>query len=78
VALAAVAPTPLPVPAVASILDGQPVDDATIAQAAMAAQEAARPITDMRGTAEYRRQIVGVLVGRALEKACARARQEAW
>jgi xanthine dehydrogenase FAD-binding subunit len=77
VALAAVAPTPLVVSEVGSILAGQPVDESTIAEVAVAAQQAARPITDMRGTAEYRRQLVGVLVRRAVEIACERARQEA-
>ncbi len=76
VALAAVAPTPLAVPEAESILAGQPIDDTTIAKVSAAAQQAARPITDMRGTAEYRRQLVGVLVRRALEIAVARARQE--
>jgi xanthine dehydrogenase FAD-binding subunit len=77
VALAAVAPTPLVVPEVGDILAGQPVDESTIGKVAVAAQQAARPITDMRGTAEYRRELVGVLVRRAVEIACERARQEA-
>jgi xanthine dehydrogenase FAD-binding subunit len=77
VALAAVAPTPLAVPAVESVLAKQPVNDGTLVAAAVIAQEAARPITDMRGTVEYRRQIVGVLVRRALEVAVERARQGA-
>jgi xanthine dehydrogenase FAD-binding subunit len=77
VALAAVAPTPLAVPEVERILTGQPVNDVTFVAAAVVAQEAARPITDMRGTAEYRRQIVGVLVRRALELAVERARRRA-
>ena len=77
VALAAVAPTPLPVPEVESCLAGQQVSDGTFARAAVVAQGAARPITDMRGTAEYRRQIVGVLVRRALEMAVERARRGA-
>ena len=77
VALAAVAPTPLAVPGVESILAGQPARHDTFAKAAAMAQEAAQPITDMRGTAEYRRQIVGVLVRRALEMAVERARKGA-
>ena len=77
VALAAVAPTPLSVPGIESVLAGQPANDGTFVAAAVMAQEAARPITDMRGTAEYRLQIVGVLVRRALEIAVERARQGA-
>jgi carbon-monoxide dehydrogenase medium subunit len=64
------------VPEAAAILAGQPVGEAAAASLAAAAQQAARPITDMRGTAEFRRQLVGVLVRRALELACMRARQE--
>ncbi len=77
VALAAVAPTPLVVPRIEAALAEQPVNEGTFTAAAVIAQEEARPITDMRGTAEYRRQIVGVLVRRALELAVERARQGA-
>ena len=73
VALAAVAPTPLLVPGAGDALRGQPVARAAIAAAAAAAKAAARPISDMRGTAEYRGNLCAVLTRRALEKAVERA-----
>lgn len=74
IALGAVAPTPLFAEDASALLVGQAVSDEVIHRAAQAAQQIARPITDMRGTAEYRRHLVGVLVVRALQTAVARAR----
>jgi CO/xanthine dehydrogenase FAD-binding subunit len=67
VALCAVAPTPLRVAAAEAVLAEQGLTDAAVERAAALAMAAARPITDVRATAEYRRQMVGVLVRRGLE-----------
>jgi carbon-monoxide dehydrogenase medium subunit len=74
VALGAVAPTPLYIPEAGAALAGKPVNAASIEEAAKLAQAAARPITDMRGTAEYRKHLSAVMARRAIEKAVERAR----
>lgn len=73
ISLGAVAPTPLFVQAAGDALAGQPVNEASIAKAAQIAQDAAKPISDMRGTAEYRKHLAGVITRRTLEKAIERA-----
>ena len=74
VALAAVAPVPLVVPAAEAALVGNSVSEDTIAKAAAAAADAASPISDMRGTIEQRKHLSGVLTGRMINKAVERAR----
>jgi CO/xanthine dehydrogenase FAD-binding subunit len=74
VALGAVAPTPLFVREAGEYLAGKPATAEEIAAAAHIAQEAARPITDMRGTMAQRKHLSGVLARRALTEAVARAR----
>ena len=74
IALSAVAPTPLFVRSAGDSLPGQAPSEGAFARAAELAQEAARPITDVRGTAVQRRHLVGVLVRRALHGALSRAR----
>lgn len=76
IALASVAPTPLFVRAAGEALVGRPVNTESIGQAAEVARAAASPITDMRGTAEYRRHLCAVLTTRALNTAVKQARGE--
>ncbi len=73
ISLAAVAPRPLVAGAAAAALIGKPAGDDAFAFAATAAREAARPITDARGSAEQRLHLVEVLVRRVLERAVERA-----
>ena len=72
VAIGAVAPTALLVEAAAQALVGTQLDQAAIDGAAAAVRAAATPISDKRGTAEYRTHVVGVLVSRAIATAQAR------
>ena len=65
VAIGAVAPTALLVAAAGDALIGSKLDDADLEAAGSACSEAASPISDKRGTAEYRRKVVGVLCRRA-------------
>jgi carbon-monoxide dehydrogenase medium subunit len=76
VSLGAVAPTPLLARVAGEALAGQPVNDETITAAAAAARDVVSPITDMRGTKEYRVHVTGVLVERVVRTAVARARGE--
>ena len=73
IALAAVAPVPLRATAAEQSLEGQPVTPERIARAAELAVDVARPISDQRGSAEFRRHLVRVLTRRTLTTALARA-----
>jgi carbon-monoxide dehydrogenase medium subunit len=73
IALGAVFPTPLLVQEAEVALVGSDLDDESIAEAAKAARAAAAPISDVRGSAEHRLELVEVLTGRALRAAKGRA-----
>lgn len=77
IALGAVGPTPIVAAAAAKALVGGPIDDAALRRAAELAMAAAQPISDMRGTAEFRREVTGVLVRRVVAEAARRARSRA-
>lgn len=77
VALSAVAPTIVRVPAAEHALVGAAADDAAaLARAGEAAAAAAQPISDVRADADYRRAMVAVIARRAVGAALARARGE--
>lgn len=59
----------------AATVAGKLLNDEAIALAAELAMQLARPITDMRGTAEYRKHLVGVLTRRVLKTAAERAKK---
>lgn len=75
IALGAVAPRPMMVEGANLWLEGRELNDDATAEAARAAMEAAEPISDLRGSAEYRRELVGVLTKRALKAAEKRAKE---
>lgn len=66
IVLGAVAPTPVRARAAEAALAGKKLNWDTVEAAAGAAAGECRPITDVRATAEYRREMIAVLVRRAL------------
>ena len=73
VSIGAVAPTALLVTSAANILIGSCLDEAALAAAGQACKDSASPISDKRGTAEYRQKVVAVLCKRAIAIAHKRA-----
>ena len=75
VTLASVAPTPLFVEEAGDAVAGKPATEETVRIASNIAMEAAKPITDMRGTIEYRKRLCEVLTRRAMLTAIERAKE---
>ena len=68
IVLGAVAPTPMRAKRAEEILRGKRVGGALIEEASRVASGEAQPITDVRASAEYRREMVKVLTRRALKQ----------
>lgn len=75
ISLGAVAPTPLLVAEAADALIGTKVDDAALTKMGEACSAACNPISDKRGTKEYRIKTAAVIARRAVEIALERARE---
>ncbi|HEV8047896.1 MAG TPA: xanthine dehydrogenase family protein subunit M [Terriglobales bacterium] len=76
IALGCVGLTPIRVRDAESAMRGQTLSEKTVASAVEAARAAADPQSDMRGSAEYKRTLVGALVKRAIDIAVRRAHGE--
>ncbi len=74
IALGAVAPTPIRARRAEAILEEETPSQELFAQAAEAAAAESRPISDVRGSAEFRRHLVQVMTERLLPEAAAQAR----
>ena len=77
IVLGAVAPVPKLVAQAGEALVGKPPGTEAFDAAADAALRAAEPISDVRGSADFRRELVGVLTRRALTTALQRAKEAA-
>jgi carbon-monoxide dehydrogenase medium subunit len=75
IALGAVGPAPFRATEAEQMLTGQPPSEELFGRAAALAQNAAKPISDVRGSAEFRRYLVGVMTKRCLQIALERAQE---
>ncbi len=71
--LGAVAPTPIMAESAQNVLKGKKITEELLQTAGLEASKEAKPITDMRATAEYRTLMVAVLTGRAIGESIKRA-----
>jgi carbon-monoxide dehydrogenase medium subunit len=69
IALGAVGATVIRAPQAEAMLRGSALDAAAISNAANRAMEECTPISNVRASADYRRDMVGVLTGRAIKQA---------
>jgi carbon-monoxide dehydrogenase medium subunit len=67
VTLGAVAPTIIHAPETEKYLIGKQLTEGVVAEASRLTMESARPIDDLRGSASYRRYLVGVIARRSLQ-----------
>ena len=74
VGLTNVGMTPIKATKTEAFLAGKTLDEATINEAAAIAASESQPMDDIRGSAEYKRDLVRVLTGRALTRAIERAK----
>jgi len=75
IGLTSVGETNLKATAAEKALAGQQPTDAVIAEAAKQAAAAAQPKADVRGSVDYKKDMVRVLVQRGLKTAVARAKE---
>jgi len=73
IGLTNVGPTPIKARRAGEFLRGKRLDEATIKQAGQLAAEESQPESDLRGPAEYKRDLIRVLTARALRRALERA-----
>jgi carbon-monoxide dehydrogenase medium subunit len=73
IALGAVAPTPIRAANAEKLLTGRKLETSVIEEAAAEVAGEVRPITDTRASEEYRREMSGLLAGRALRECAAGA-----
>ena len=76
VSLASVGPTPIFVDGIDKEVSGQEINDESIRVVSNMAKNASKPISDMRGTAEFRQHLCEVLTRRALITSIERAKGE--
>ena len=74
IALGAVAPTVIRAPKAEAYLEGRAVTPDAMTEAGRIAAGEAKPISDFRASADYRRDLTAVLTKRALDNAYARAK----
>ncbi len=75
VVLGAVAPTPLLAAGASEFLYGQVPSDSLFKKAALRAKEEGKPISDIRGSAWYRKELIQILTLRTLRQALERAQK---